>query len=459
MPSAARARFQAANCGRVGSGVAKAPRNRGAAHTCCGERRRLWARAASGEAILPCMCLALNELTAAKPFNTPKLPNALFSPSSSAVRTDRLRSAWLIGPAPAAEPGLVSVVIPTYEREAIIGRAIESVLAQTYQRLQIVVADDGSTDGTRAIVESYGDRVTYVRQENAGVSAARNLGLRHARGEFVALLDSDDEWHPWKLAAEVAAIARHPDAGIVWTDMEAVDETGQTTHPRYLRIMYGAYTKVDIERTLRVVDTAGALSAQVPETLRTAPVLQGDLFSEILLGNLLHTSTVLFRRSWVECTGGFDESSRSGEDYEFYIRLCSAGPAIFIDAPSTLYRVGAPDQLTRPSMLLEIARNNLRAVQRWIPDSMAHVSLPRRTLRRRLAESLAWLGEAELDAGLRWSAARRLATSLTVNPGLDRRALLLVRCSFAEKKWQWLRGVRRAISSFSMGRSAPELPA
>src|SRR5437764_10734914 len=99
----------------------------------------------------------------------------------------------------AGEPGLVSVVIPSYNRAYIVGQAIESALQQTHRPVEVLVADDGSTDDTRRVVEGYGPPVRYFYQPNAGVSAARNLGLRHARGEFIALLDSDDRWLPWKV--------------------------------------------------------------------------------------------------------------------------------------------------------------------------------------------------------------------------------------------------------------------
>ena len=106
----------------------------------------------------------------------------------------------------------VSVIIPTYNRAHLLPRALESVLAQTFEDLEVLVVDDGSTDGTEAVVTGYDDRVRYLRQpQNAGVSAARNRGLREARGEFVAFLDSDDEWFPEKLARQVERFRELPD--------------------------------------------------------------------------------------------------------------------------------------------------------------------------------------------------------------------------------------------------------
>lgn len=358
----------------------------------------------------------------------------------------RLRSSSLLAFKHPSRAGLVSVVIPTHNRARIIGHAIESALSQTYPALEVVIADDGSTDDTRAIVEAYGPRVVYARQANAGVSAARNFGLRHVRGEFVAFLDSDDAWEPWKIEAQVSALRRKPAAGLVWTDMAAIDETDRIIESRYLREMYSAYEKVDVERLLAPVCTVAELGPTVPENLSAAPVRIGDVSSAILLGNLVHTSTVLFRRSWCERTGGFDESyARAGEDYEFYIRLTSAGPVIFIDAPSTFYRIGAADQLTAPAMILEIARNNLRAIHKWLPRDGAKSTLSHRDVRERFAESFAWVGEAELEAGHTLNAARRLSQSLSVDPRFDRRAVLLASCVLPRPVRRGIRSARLAL--------------
>jgi glycosyltransferase involved in cell wall biosynthesis len=100
--------------------------------------------------------------------------------------------------------GVVTVLIPTYNRAYCLARAIDSALAQSYPHLEVLIVDDGSTDSTRKLVEgTYGGdrRVRYLYQPNGGVSSARNHGLRQARGDYVAFLDSDDVWKPWKLQA------------------------------------------------------------------------------------------------------------------------------------------------------------------------------------------------------------------------------------------------------------------
>src|SRR6187455_3206898 len=103
---------------------------------------------------------------------------------------------------PSADP-LVTAILPVHDRAACVARAIESVLGQTYRNIELVVVDDGSTDETAAVVSRYRGAATILRQDNAGAYAARNLALRHARGELVAFIDSDDAWLPDKIARQV----------------------------------------------------------------------------------------------------------------------------------------------------------------------------------------------------------------------------------------------------------------
>jgi glycosyltransferase involved in cell wall biosynthesis len=343
------------------------------------------------------------------------------------------------------EPGLVTVIIPTYNRAVVLQRAVASALNQTYRQLEIVVVDDGSTDETRAAVERMGPSVRYVYQANAGVAAARNTAMAYARGEYLAFLDSDDSWLEWKIEAEVAGMRAHPEVGLVWTDMIAITEQGTVRHPRYLRQMYGAYHDVDMESVMHRTESLVDLLPNAPVDVASSPVLVGDLSSEILLGNLLHTPTVLVRRAWVERVGGLDPGWRNaGEDYEYYTRLCDQGMVLLIDAPSILYRVGAEDQLTAPEKLLNIAHNNLRTVRARIADRQ-RIALTPAVLQRRVAWSLEWVGNMEFEAGRRGAAAHHLASSIRTRPRVDRRLVFLVLCAFPTPMVDFLRAARRFI--------------
>jgi len=337
---------------------------------------------------------------------------------------ERLEEGALAGP---GVPGLVSVVIPTYNRATIVRAAIDSVVGQSYSNVEVVVVDDGSRDDTRSVVESYGLPVRYLHQVNSGVSAARNRGFAAARGEFIALLDSDDAFLPWKLEAQVRVLRAHPEVGMVWTDMAAVNERGEILDPKYLRTFYDAHALARLEDVLEHAGPLSNMWPDAPQDVRWAPVYAGDIFSQMLLGNLVHTSTVVLRRDRLRLTGGFDTAlTHSGEDYEFHLRTCSHGPVALIDASSLLYRVGAADQLTAPELGIHRARNNLTTVLRWLERGAGRIQLSPRTVRDRLAQAFRWVGEAELEYGDRAKARENLWTSLRYAPTRRGTALLLL---------------------------------
>lgn len=329
----------------------------------------------------------------------------------------------------------VSVVIPSYDRAYIVGDAIQSALDQSYANIEVIVVDDGSRDDTEAVVRRFDDRVRYVRQENAGVCAARNRGLQESRGEFVALLDSDDKWLPWKLESQIAVLRQYPDVGMVWSDMVAVDESGRWLDPAYLRHFYVAHSRVRIESALLDEGALGFLWDDAPAAVADRHVYRGDLFSPMILGNLVHTSTIVLRRSRLAAIGGFDTRlRRSGEDYEFHLRTCALGPVAFVDASSVLYRVGAEDQLTSPRYGVDMARNNLETVYRWMASGANRIDLDECLLAERLAESHAWLGEKEFLAGQVSSARRHLRESLSIAPWTGRR-LAMYMSTFMPRTW------------------------
>src|SRR5579863_7279546 len=118
------------------------------------------------------------------------------------------------------KPDLVSIIIPTFNRAYCIRHTVDSVVAQTHANWEVLIVDDGSTDGTRELIAStysHDPRIRYLYQPNAGVSHARNTGIAESHGEFVAFLDSDDVWKPWKLAVQLACLAGQPEIGMVWT--------------------------------------------------------------------------------------------------------------------------------------------------------------------------------------------------------------------------------------------------
>jgi glycosyltransferase involved in cell wall biosynthesis len=209
-----------------------------------------------------------------------------------------------------ARAPLVSVILPVYSREGSVGRAIRSVLAQTYGPLELVVIDDGSTDGTRGVVEGFGAQVTFVTQAHAGAYAARNAGLRRARGELVAFIDSDDAWLPDKLAAQVP-LMRRPEVGLVFGDAVHVSE------PRE-----------DAPRT-------GLTSFGV------SPPRRGRVADRFAWCNFVPTCTALVRRRCLEEAGGFSEASAVSADYLAWFRIALRHELDYVERVVAEYTVHA----------------------------------------------------------------------------------------------------------------------
>lgn len=324
--------------------------------------------------------------------------------------------------------GLVSVIVPTYNRAYCIGATIESIQRQTYADWEAIVVDDGSTDSTGELMErlsAQDARVRYIRRSNGGVAAARNTALSHARGDFVAFLDSDDLWESWKLEAQVQCLVANPAAGMIWTDMHAIDDQGRLLADRYLKRMYGAYKLVEGMRLFR---SAVLVKEGLPLIARDSLIGQsgfpenallylGNIYRSMLLGNLVHTSTVMLTRERLEQVRCFDENLRlAGEDYDFHLRTCRCGEVAFLDVPSIKYRVGAADQLTHSGYHLQIARNTLTTVSKALSSQMPGEPIGRRLEHRILAKAHAWVGHELFYAGQYREARAELRRSLLNRP-------------------------------------------
>jgi glycosyltransferase involved in cell wall biosynthesis len=300
----------------------------------------------------------------------------------------------------------VSVVIPTYNRAYCLGATIGSLQAQTYPHWEALVIDDGSSDGTAELMRSLSaadPRVKYFPQKNAGVSAARNAGLRLVDGEWAAFLDSDDAWEPWKLAAQIACFDRLPEVGMVWTDMNAFDADGKLVSPRHLRKMYAAYERVgDIQMfqgEQKLSDLAPDL-AGMHEELAGAVVHWGEIYSWMMYGNVVHTSTVLLRKDRLRKVGFFEESYKTGEDHDFHMRTCLEGPVALLDAPCIRYRIaGGADQLTSPKHQLEIARNGLLIREAALARHRARIALSDAQIGKIMARANGWVAHELFEQG------------------------------------------------------------
>lgn len=202
-------------------------------------------------------------------------------------------------------PPKISVIIPTYNRRVYVQEAIDSVLAQTYTDYEIIVVDDGSTDGTgAALQERYGERIQYIWQENQGESVARNRAINMATGDYIALLDSDDLWLPEKLEKQMALLQDDPDCAGVYCKASFIDAEG---HPLSWPPMG------------RPLDTK-------------------DPLAHLALACPVPGSTAIIRAGLLDQVGLYDPSIQHGEDWDLWLRMAVDHHIAFIDSTLTIIR-------------------------------------------------------------------------------------------------------------------------
>jgi glycosyltransferase involved in cell wall biosynthesis len=216
---------------------------------------------------------------------------------------------------------LVSVVIPSYNHGRFLGHAIRSALDQTYGAVEVIVVDDGSTDGSQAVVARCQPGVHYVRQDNRGLPAARNTGIRAARGAFVGFLDADDVWLPGFLSAVMDRWDRDPTLGAIHTGFYCMDEDGR----------------------------------RLPQ-ISTSVVADDRMFDRLVDGEFFVPSSVVARRECFDRVGLFDEALRGSEDWDMWLRVARQCRFAGIAEPLIRYRVHGSNMSGDPEYMLRYQR-------------------------------------------------------------------------------------------------------
>lgn len=292
---------------------------------------------------------------------------------------------------------LVSVILPTYNRVRFVGEAIESALRQSYRDLEVICIDDGSKDDTPAVVADIAERdprVRYIRQANGGVSAARNHGLRLARGEWIAFLDSDDMWQPWKLEIQMELLAARPEVGMTWTNMDSMWADKRPHQKSYLKQMYSTYRQLPDGAPFESFTPLGQIVPGAAAEWSGASVGIRRIYSQMLHGNLVHTPTVVLKREWAEKVGPFDTGMlRGGEDFKYHLATCRLGEVAFIDVPSILYRIGIGNHITNRENNLHFARSFLRTLTEEFAGHRSEIELAPGEIRGILARAHDWLAD------------------------------------------------------------------
>ena len=278
----------------------------------------------------------------------------------------------------------VSVVIPTYNCAPRLLRALRSVAAQTCREVEIVVVDDGSTDDTNDRVAEWtaqsGAMVRYVRQDNAGPAAARNRGMRLARGDAIAFLDADDEWRADKLERQMPLLKG--DVGLVYCANSFVDTNG-TPLKDYVR-------RIELHR--------------------------GDILLPLFCDFFLLTSAVVISKAAYAAVGEFDEQLAVGEDYEFFLRLVRKFHADY-SPEELLIRCVRPDSLSRLDYAKD-ARNDIATLSKFLADNPDFEQRYRAVIAERIARYRFDFGYRLLAENRRDEAIRELWSSWRTRPTL-----------------------------------------
>lgn len=226
----------------------------------------------------------------------------------------------------------VSVVIPTHDRRSLLPRALDSVRAQSLAPHEVVVVDDGSTDGTSEMLRHDFPEMTLLEQEQCGVSAARNRGIEHCTGDWIAFLDSDDEWLPDKLARQQAALGDHPGTLICHTD-EIWMRRGTRVNPKKKHAKHG-----------------------------------GSIFEHCLPLCCISPSSVLVHRSMFREVGLFDTTLPACEDYDLWLRITCRYEVVYVDEPLVVKHGGHADQLSRRHWGMD--RFRIHALEKILADNV-----------------------------------------------------------------------------------------
>lgn len=270
----------------------------------------------------------------------------------------------------------VSAIIPNYNYAPHVAAAVDSVLQQTHRDIEIIVVDDGSSDGSVDILRGYGSRITLLQQKNAGVSAARNRGIQAAKGEFVALLDADDRWHPDKITRQLALL--RPDVGLVHCWARLIDGNG---------------------KTVGSVRTGG----------------RGYLLDQIaqLRGTILGGgSSALLPKRVFEELGYFDPGLSTSADYDMWRRVLSRYRAEMVEAELFDYRVHAGGMHLNVDVY---ERDVFRALDRMFTDPISAAARPHH---RRAYSQFYWTLALEHARLRRWGpAVKRAINSVALSPG------------------------------------------
>jgi len=282
----------------------------------------------------------------------------------------------------------VSIVIPTYNRETYIAKALDSVMQQTYTQFEVVVIDDGSTDNTADLVKGYGEKVRYFYQDNQGIAGARNAGIRKCTGELIAFLDSDDYWIPEKLRRQISLFHEHPEYGMVASCCASIR-------------LDGSYRE------------------------KNRPGTSGWVLEDLFKKNFIRTSSALITRRCLDKVGLFDESLKECEEYDLWLRIAAAYPVGFINESLAVY-VDNPTGVSTDSLAGRLFRLQV------LEKEYLQKKIPAPVYNNRIADTCHYIGRHYVKRGNKQEGIAYLKKAQSLSPLYIKNIFYLARAALGQ---------------------------
>lgn len=342
---------------------------------------------------------------------------------------------------------LVSIIIPTYNRAEILTKSIQSVLSQTFGDFELIVVDDGSTDNTYELIKDLDPRIKIIRQQNQGVSAARNNGLKVSQGKYIAFLDSDDEWDPFYLEACISFLENHPEENVInteflWNRKKDYNEIHPITD--ILRVYVPLAKRVgsrlldlppgETDHYLRIYNEKIPVGEWAKNFLCKMQkpfthYYRGNIFEHWRWGYLMSVWSTVITRKTIDRIGVFNNSHIRAGDYDFLCRLCKSYPINFLPFPGAIKNEFHKSGKTFKEEHLASGKNRVKFAITYI-DRFDDAFLKDRPhdveLLKIKAQNLTYISEVALIDWDKKTAFHYAKAALNIDPNIFRAKLILI---------------------------------
>lgn len=328
-----------------------------------------------------------------------------------------------------------SVIIPTYNRRELLDRCLQSVYQNSYDKCEIIVVDDGSTDDTESFIKKEYPYVNYIRQKNMGVSAARNTGMKIARGDFIAFLDSDDTWYSHRLSLLEKIINVLPESvGLIVNDMDKLIEN-KSNKKSYITDYFG------LEIGSYIKDLPGRIHVDYQGEI--VNVSYGTIYNKLVSGNIIQPSCAIISADVFAKFGGFNEEYTVAEDSEYFLRISKFKDFAYV--PIILTSLDPPSlvSLSNPKNNILKIRNTIEYINKLHDEEYDHYTKEQITYR--LSSLYIELGYNQITNIDQFKARENIIKSILINKIQYKAYLMLLLSYFPSQLLRFLRKLKKQL--------------